>query len=157
MLALTKFPELLSDVRASHDEVSMLLLEHIIKQGSDTLTGTVVDLAKRLKESGAIDDKDMVVKVKDLAEKFSKLEDQKYLLKLGDKSEYHKAIDPKTVIAAISGEPVAESTDKTYFCINLSKMNQVLRDKMIVEAAVRLEIIILKKFWEKLLILQENR
>ena len=76
----------------------------------------MVDLAKRLKDSGVITDEDLVFKVKDLAEKFSKLEDGKYFLKLGDKSEYHKAIDPKPIIAAIKGETVTESADKTSHC-----------------------------------------
>jgi len=138
ILALMRYPRYLSCISEDHDEVAVLLSEHLIRAGADSLTGTLIGVGRRLIESNTLTKEILPSKVVELQKRFQQLVEQKYFEKVDSGATLPPAFDMKPIVEAIlNDEKKTIPEDATEFCINTSKMMKILRDKMIVDAAIR--------------------
>jgi len=162
-LSFLRHPKFLYLVKASHGDEAEVMVEEIIKSGSDTETNILLKTAKRLHEALEGEAVSQAPSISDLHSKFCDLVASN-IIRRCDELGQHKAeagaagllcphlvenkddwfrpveVDVQAISAAVTGksESVEAGQDQAVFWrLNIAKCELLLRNKMIVAAAAR--------------------
>ena len=133
ILAIMRYPHFISSVRSSHGELAAVILEQVIKSGTESLTGVLTAIGRKLITSEATTKDNLGKSLADIQKIFLNLLEQKYFLSTGDKQE----CDIGAICEAIMNQSSTLPQDKTYYHLNVNKFTQITRNKMLVDAAKR--------------------
>ena len=148
ILAIINYPHYTSSIRSSHGELAEMILEQMIRSGTSSVTSILSEIGRQLinSEAASNDGFNLSKSLSDILKIFKTLVNQQYLLT----NETRQESDVQAICTFIESENMKNNEDMeqktraeklpedtTYYYINVPKFTEIMRNKMIVDAATR--------------------